>query len=98
MLLIGAMKRGVTAAEQNSDGCRSGWGVSWGLEKYGYRDQGVSSAFHRSLKGEEDAGVQGIIFGSEVHWQLFKLAACHLILLLFGTTEKLTRLRDSLLL
>lgn len=98
MLLIGAVKKGVTAAEQNSDGCRSGWGMNWGLGKYGYRDQGVRPAFNRSLRGEGNAGVQGIIFGSELHWQLFKLAVCHLILLLFDATEKLMHLRDSLLL
>lgn len=85
MLLIGAVKRGVTAAEQNSDGCRSGWGVSWGLEKYGYRDQGVSSAFHRSLKGEEDAGVKESsldlkCIGSCSSWLLATSFCCYLVL------------------
>lgn len=68
-----------------------------GCKKYDLRDQGISPVFNKRLKREGRAGVQGIIFGFEVHWQLFKLAACQIILLQFSAFEQLLHLRDSLL-
>lgn len=59
--------------------------MNWGLGKYGYRDQGVSPAFNRSLRGEGNAGVQESFLdlkciGSCSNWLLATSYCCYLVL------------------
>lgn len=94
-MLIRVEEKDFTDAEQNSDVWRKR-AVCWtniARSMYDMRDWGIGPVFNKSLKKEGRAGVQGIIFGSEVHWQLSKLSACQITFLLLGTKEQLTHLR-----